>query len=355
MKNVVVTSFTIIFVILFSACLNQMQAKGKIEKILAEKKFEISKDARLIIDHKYGKVQCNNWNENAISIKVTVSVETDDEKKAEKIFNEIQLNIHGNRHEVVAECDLNQKFFKNDKYNVSINFEIYMPKSINLELKHKFGTAFIDEVDGTAEITSEYGSIKINSLNNPENDIEVNFGKGELRHIESGDIEIDYSKFDLGTAGILSVESKYSDFIAEEIEEISIEQEGGKVEIGKTKHIDGSSKFSDFEIGELSHSLFIETEYGNLIVKNVSADFSEISVENSFGSVKIFIDENATYSLAAETEFCTLKYPEELADFSYKNISFNKASFKGVIGKGKNSKSKVTIDSEYGGVSLIVK
>jgi hypothetical protein len=330
-----------------------ISAKEKIEKVLVDEKFEVNKDALLQIDHQYGTVECKNWDESAISVKVIARVETSNSDKAQRIFDAIKINLEGNRNGVAIESDINNSAFKNGNNNISVDIEIFMPASVSFNLEHEFGNAYVEIIEGSAEISVEYGSLEIRELKSESNSIEIGFGNADIGFVNSGDIEISYSNVEIEKSELLSIEADYSNLSIDKVGELDIENEGGQVEIGKVGKVSLASKFSDFKIGELQNSLSGETEYGSLSIKKIRADFTSIDVDNSFGSVSMYFEPESTFDIVAEMEFCTLNYPDEMADFSKRIVSSTADSYyEGTFGNGSKRGSKVEISSKYGGVSI---
>lgn len=352
MKKVLIKVTATIFVFLFSGIISNIYSEEWIEKTVVDKKIEINKNAKLIIDHEFGSLTCKNWDQNVISVKVIVRVKTNDVQKADKIIKNIKINVEGNENEVIATCDLNQKKFGYKQTQVSIDFEIFMPETISLELEHQFGNAYIESVSGPTSISSEYGSIEIVSLTNDNNEVEIQFSDIYIGNITKGELEISYSQLELGDAGELSIESDYSNISIDNAKLISIEAEGGRVTIGHVEELDGETSFCNFKILNLSKSLIIETNYGNLNVKNVDKDFSYIIIDNEFGAVSVGVNKGSTYNFDVDGEYCNFSYPEKLADISYRNESLGSTSIKGIIGKGASHGSKISITSEYGSVNI---
>ena len=354
MKTHFATAFyaCILTAAIFFLGINSLAAKEKIDKTLVDKKFNVSKGALLRIEHKFGEVNCKNWNEDAISVKVTASVETSDMKKAESVFSRITLNVQGNSNEVSVESDFNDKLFEDNKSNLTIKIEIFMPKSVKLQLDHKFGNAYVEVAEGVSEINSEYGNLEIGALTGENSSVEIGFGNGKIRNFLSGDIVVNYSNFDVSEATNLKVEANYSDFEIDKVVSLKIENEGGKTTIGQVDFLQITSKFSDCEVGQVSKVLNIENEYGGFAVKNILKSFTILTVENSFGSIDLYFEQGSTFNFKAETTFCTLEYPKDMANFSSRNVSPTESSFQGVMGKGASTGANVEIESEYGGVSI---
>lgn len=342
-----------ILLLLVTGLTTNLSAKSETEKIVAEKTFKVNPDAQLMIDHEFGTLECKNWEKNEISVKIIARIDSDDEEKIDKALSRVQYDLNGTSDKVAVTCSLNNKGSNNRNANVSINVEIMMPRNLRLDVKHKFGSGYIGEVDGISKVVSEYGSMTIGGLNAPDSKIKISFGEGTVNHLAGGDIQISYSKFDLGETAKISINSEYSDISIEEARQIALESEGGDVKIGKVDRITGSSEFGSLKIDQLTTALDIRSEYGSLVVKGISSSFSDIIVQNSFGSTKLFIDDDATYSIDAEAEFGSIEYPESLAKITYREKTTSTAKYKGVIGKDAQPKSTVQLSSDYGSISLI--
>ena len=355
MKKVLIKVTATIFIFLFSGMISNIYSEEWIEKVVVDKKFDISTNAKLIIDHEYGNVRCVNWDQNKIAVKVTVRVKTDDEKLAAKIISKINIDVDGSSNKVEAYCDLNQKLNGNGQLQVSIDFDIYMPSAVNFELEQKFGNTYIQSVSGSSIISVEYGNLEIVDLSNTENQLEVKFGEANIERINNGDIEISYSQFKLENSNIISVESEYSDISINKAQSISLELEGGNTNVGEVEKLDSETTFSNLEIQKLTGSLIAQTEYGNLNIGNVAKNFSSIIINNEYGGVSVNIDKDANYSFDANGEYGVISYPEKKFNSSYKKVSQSSTIVKGIVGNSTNPKSSVKIDSEYGSVDISAK
>ena len=340
-KRYLMTAFFAIAIIFVA---NQLQAGSQgIEKVFFDKNFPVQSMANLIINQETGSITCENWDKNEISVKLTAVVETNDQEKAEQEFNRVIWNITGNRKEVSVNCKLAPKRNNKNKISVHLKLEIFMPRQVNLDLKQKYGDAFVATVDGTANITSEYGSINVNALNAAENKFKVDYGKGHINHFESGDIYINYSGFSLYSTKKADMSSKYSKIKINNAGTLQLELEGGTVNIDSVGRFEGTVKYSTINIKELANTMSLNTSYGNVSVSLIHNGFEELSVINKYGTVNLNISENATYSIDAEMEYCTLNYPEPLAKFNYRVKTTSSSVYRGIIGKGTEPRSKVKI------------
>ena len=349
-KNIRIANLLLVLVFI-TGTIFQSFGNGQTERILDEKSFPVKTNAELVIDHEFGNLECANWDKDEISVTIIARVDSENEDKIQKGISRISYEVSGNSDRVSVRCRVNNRGKWNQ--NVSVDVKIMMPEDVVLDVNHKFGKGFIETANGPSKVHSEYGSMKIKALNSAESKMKVDFGEGKITHMAGGSMSISYSKIWVGTAGNLSLNMEYSNGEIEEADHLTVKQEGGDLKIESLAHIEGSSGFGSLKIGSLTKSLDIDSEYGSLTVRDISKDFSSIRVNNSFGSTKLIIDEDATYQLNAEAEFGSVDFPSSLANITYREKSINKTIYKGIIGNGQVAQSTVTVNSEYGSVKLI--
>jgi len=318
---------------------------------VVKKEFTVNPDAQLIIDNSFGKVHCNNWDKNLVQIVITIYVEAPDQGFANKVMDRISFDINGSASQVIARTVLQDGGFKG-KNHVSIDYMIDMPTSISLDLTNKFGDVFINEFTGKGKINLSYGNLEANKLGNSDNLIDIKFGKANVKWIQGAVLNLKYSDMDLDYAGSLRLDSKYSNLDANKVIALNVNFEGGKLNMENTSAIDSKSKFSDIDITRIEQSLSLDIQYGNCSVHEMAVDFSSIVIKNKYANVDIALAENANYTLDADLRFCELDFPEDQADISQRIITNTTKTYKGIVGKGLNPTSKVSVRSEFGNVSL---
>jgi hypothetical protein len=348
MKTKLIISFAAL--VLLIAGTSPAIARDEYTKTL-KKEFTVNPGAGLILDNKFGKVHCNDWDRNVISIEVTISVEASSETAAGKLFDKVNIVLSGTASQVEGRTVFDGEDF-HGKNRLSIDYEVNMPASVNLDLTNKFGDIYINRLDGTGKIALSYGNMEVHKLNNTDNLLTVNFGQADITSIAGAVVSLKYSKMDLEYAGSLRLDSKYSDLDASRVISMTGSFEGGKLSLDNSSVLDSKSKFSDIQVSRLETSLNLDIQYGNCDIEDIPAEFSSITIRNKYGNVSLGIAKGASYSLEADMKFCDLSYPEDKASFSQRIKTNTTQSYKGFIGKAGNSSSKVNIKSEYGNVSL---
>ncbi|MEI6899474.1 MAG: hypothetical protein WCL00_06325 [Bacteroidota bacterium] len=344
-----IKSFNLLLVILFFGY-QDLLAHDEFTKVV-KKEFTVDPGTQFTVENKFGKVHCNNWDKNVISIEVTLRVEASDERAAEKIMDKISILLNGSASEVTARTIISEGGFKG-RNRVNIDYMINMPVNLNLDITNKFGDIYFNEISGKGRIDLGYGNLEANKMGNSDNLIEIKFGRGNVKYIQGAVLNLKYSEFRLDYAGSLRLDSKYSDLWANKVVALNMNFEGGKINMENSSSFDSRSKFSDIYITRLEKSLNLDIQYGKCDIKDMPSDFTSINIKNKYSDVKVGIASNAGYSLEADLRFCELIFPESDADLSQRITTNTSKYFKGTIGKAGASMSKVTVKSEFGNVTL---
>jgi hypothetical protein len=342
--------YSVIIVFLTSMGIQRITAKTDYSKVI-KKEFAVNHDAKLIIENKFGQVHCDNWDKNSISIEVTITVQCQKESTATELFDKISIVMNGSPSQVEARTVFTDGDIKG-RNKIQIDYKISMPASINLDLTNKFGDIYINELAGTGKIDLSYGNMEVNKLTNSDNLLNIKFSKANIESIQGAVLSLKYSDIQIEYAGSLRLDSKYSTIDAAQVISITGSYEGGKLNIENSTAVDSKSKFSDLHITRIAKTLNLDLQYGNCDVGEMPADFTNISILNKYGNVSIGISKDASYNLDADLKYCDLDFPEDKANMTKSVITNTTKSFKATVGKIANPTAKVTIQSEYGNVSL---
>jgi hypothetical protein len=316
------------------------------------KSFDINKDATLVVKSKFGKVHCQNWDKNSINIEVEITVNASSQDKANKYFDKISIDFSGSASRVSASTRFDDNLFSKNNNEISIDYMISMPASINLEIDHKFGDIILDEVNGSSSIEIGYGSLKANKLTSNNNDLEIKFSDAFIGYVKSADLELKYSELEIDEAQSLSAECKFSEMNIGKVDMITLESGYDDDFIGKVRDIDVEASFSDIEIMSLSEKLVIDCDYGSIKVKEVKSNFKLIDISNSFSDANIGFNSEASFRLVATIKMGDLSYPRNKSRLTEVEISYTSSKFEGVVGDNADTSSKVMVEAKNSGVNL---
>ena len=303
----------------------------------------------LDITNKFGTITINDFGGDSVVVDVVITVENGTERKANYLLNQIEIDIRRVGSLLKIETEINDDF--KTKQNFSIDYTINIPNNRDLTVTNKFGNVVVNSLNANGKFDISYGNINTGNIEAPDNKnilMEIAYGKADIESVKHMQTEIKYSKLFIGEAKSLNIDSRYSGINIEEIGELNLESKYDGVDIEEIKRLKANSKYTNYAIEELGKSLIIDTQYGSVRIKEVSAEFENIELTNSYGGIDIGLDD-ASYSLDVVCDYCDVKYP---ADKFQGNLEKRDHSLylQGTIGSFTNK--KVLIKSRYGGVKL---
>lgn len=311
------------------------------------KTFEVNSDAQLELKNKFGKLHITTWDQNQISVEVVMTTEARDQDDAEKQFKKVEIKSSGSKEMVSIETQITNK---QGNLNMTVDYEVKMPRSNALTASNAFGDIFLNELDGKAEIKVEYGALQILKLNHSENEIEAKFSKCEIEYIKGGQVEIAYSPTQVERGEMLEIKSSFSELEIDRFRKLIIDSQYDHVEIEEVDDLKFEGQFSSFEIERINKKLEAESAYGNIEVDEVSATFEDISVENKFGNTEIEISDEASYLLSLRSQFGNIDFPKNLKVTTDKKDGTDH-HVEGVMGESPGNRS-VNITTQQGNIEL---
>jgi hypothetical protein len=341
--------FTLLLILLLGV--KGAKAHDEFTRVI-KKEFIINPDAQITINNKFGKVHCNNWEKNAASFEVTITVAASSQEAADKMFDRISIALVSVAPSNVSATTTMSENKGPQKGRFSIDYKVEIPVTVSLDITNKFGDIFVNEILGKGKINLGYGNLEANKLGNSDNLLDIKFSKAKINWMKGAVLMLKYSEMDLGYAGSLRLDSKFSNLDAEKIVSLNVDFEGGNLNMESSSAVDSRTKFSDLEIGRIEQSLALDIQYGSCDVREMPASFTSVSIKNKYGNVSIGLDDQSKYSLDAQLKFCDLDYPEGKAKFSYRSINHNEKSYVGIVGGETTTTARVTVRSEFGNVSL---
>lgn len=320
------------------------------------KEYQINPDAFLKLNSKYGQISCKNWEKNVISIEVTIEVEAPNQEVSQEIFDKINIDFNATKSVVEVKTDFNESVFdliSKKKNKLNVNYDVFYPETINLEVMHKFGSLFVEDVKGKVVLDLSYGSLQAGDINAINNELIIGYCKASIDDFGGGEVDVRYSTLSMDETKKSNINSKYSTLTINEANHLFIDSGYDHFKIGEVNSLNLKSQFSGINIEELLNSLEIDITYGNFDIDDVSSDFKEIIIKNTFANVKLGIDPDASYLINAELKYGGLELPENKANLEKQIISTSSSIYEGRIGNNANTTSKITINSKHAKVSLV--
>jgi len=326
---------------------------GQVEKSKEiNKSFEVSGSNTLTFSSKYGDVHINSWDKNLIEVKVTITSNKRNESRAQAALDKVRIDFDQSSNEVEIETNISGDINNGKGEKLTIDYVINFPKSNNLSLRHSYGTLFLADIDGDVELKMSYGNMKVGDLSGDTN-IKLAYGNGDIDRIGDGDLSVAYSNLDLDESGNIEISNQYSNIDIHKSKDVSLSNRYGNMSVDDVKSLKGSSKYGKISIEKLYNTLVLDIAHGNGVnVRWISKNFNWIDIDSSYASSSLKFERGFSAELEGIFKYCNLKYDSEDFDFSYIDDGNTSHEYKGKIGTGASSNSKIRLNSDYGNIRI---
>ena len=349
MKGLEFKSFFICFTLVAVPLVGLMAQVEKSKYV--NRTFDVTPSTQLSISNKFGDVHINSWDKNVIDLKVTITVEKRSESKAQEYLDRVDIDISESPGHVEIETEISGSINNSGGDKLTIDYEVSMPKTNDLNLKHSYGSLYLADLTGNVKLKMSYGNMKVGNLGG-DSDVKLSYGNGEIEGLHSGQLSIGYSNLSAENLGNVEMMSQYSNIELNKTKDVEFSNKYGDVEIEEIYNLKGSSKYGNLEIDKLYNSLVVDLLHGNGVdVRWISKDFNRIDIDASYAGSSLRFEKGFSAELEGFFKYCDLKYSDSDFDFSYVEKGTTSSEYKGKIGSGTGN-SKIRLESSYGSIKI---
>jgi hypothetical protein len=310
-------------------------------------KYDVDKGATLQIVNKFGDVKCITWDQSTVSIEVTIKVDASSQEKADKVFSKITVDLSGDHSLVKGVTTMGN--INNGQY--SVDYDIRMPKWINIDFNNQFGDIYIDELDGASKIDLQYGAMEANSLNGPNTGFNVRFSDVKIGFMKEGTVDIQYSKWTSKGSENVKFISRFNELKLGKVSTLNLDSQYDEVDVESSNTVISVSRFSELDFGKINGDFDFDIEYGDLDVDYISSAFKVGKIRNSFADVGMTFDPKSGFAVDAELEFGELSYPKAVS-MNHETEGYTTNIYKGKLGSQTGTLSQLSIHSKNAGVTI---
>lgn len=277
----------------------------------------------LAINNSFGNVYVHTWNKNEINVEILIKGTAESKLKAREIADSTDVE------EEYGDDQQRISFYANIQYNggrgvarlsdsghgyeASIEYTVYVPANLPLEITNAFGDIFVDDFKGKLSIDLHFGALHAQNITGESAFINLVFGEkwetSTIKSIDHGHIKGDSrSNISIDRATDLYIDGLDS-LVINTVTNLNVSKEG-YTQIGIVKEINGN----------VSGSLVIDELWSssNLTLSDCNAVFKSIGSTNT-EQVKVDIQRSRTSFHINEAANCyvsILSYPGRKNDLA---------------------------------------
>lgn len=329
------------------------------KKKTIKKEYNVSKDATLKIDNRYGNLDVVTWNENRIVFEITITTNGNDEDKVQDKLDDINVNFSGTSNYVSAETQIGKSKSKswwnwgnNNSINIQINYLVKIPITNNVDLNNDYGSILLGTLQGHATINCDYGKITTKELLADNNNISFDYTNNcYFEYIESGKINADYSGFTVAKAKKIDIAADYTNSLVEIAEDVSYNCDYGSLRVNNINNFSGNGDYLTVVLGNVYENVNIEADYGSIKIGKMTKNAGNVSIDSDYVGIKIGIDNDYSFDFEIDLDYGGLNGDDDSFEFNMKSDRSTSKYYKGYKNT-KNSGNLIRIKSDYGSVSF---
>ena len=320
-----------------------------------KKEYSVVNNATLTVNNKYGNIDIVTWNENSISIVVSITTNGDDEEKVQEKLDAITVDFNGNNNAVSAKTMIEKvsnswSFWgKNNNVSMEINYLIKMPLTNHINLTNNYGSIGINKLEGSTKINCDYGKLNIGELLNSNNYININYtNNSKIQYMKDGTLNTDYSTLHIEKSGRIKLNGDYSHLSFGMLVDLNFNCDYGNLKIENVANLKGNSDYMHLSVQKLSGTGDFIMDYGSIKINELAPGFKQLNVQSSYTHIKLGVKPNNVFNINATLSYGSLKSTN---GFTFNKEISNTTSkyYEGFYNKPSNN-STISIKSNYGSV-----
>ena len=337
-------------------------AQEKVSKEIKET-YPFNNSGEVHIENKYGNINIYGWIKDEVSITVSITVTDKKRENAKEFLNRITPVIrHSDKFISVNYeiADKNSGFFSNlfekanpfdfDRGNVQIDYKVYVPQKVELEIINTFGDVFVEDWVGVLMADVQHGDMWM-SDNLNKADVTMKYGKLRAKNINYANIDINNGGLDMDHANTMRLNTSGSTIDVQLVESLELYSNKDEVDIKEMGTLYGNLKFSKLRIHRLKKDIDLNLKISDLWVERILTPNSRISLDQESSEVNINIF-NFPHEFSAILEEGLVRLPKTFHNVDTKMLDKGKKLREIKAAYGKNGKGKITISGKKGVVLL---
>ncbi|MBC7893480.1 MAG: hypothetical protein H7Y12_14785 [Sphingobacteriaceae bacterium] len=316
-------------------------------KRMVTKTFSVTSQDRLYVYNQFGEVRVNLWERNEVRAEVTIIGSGEDEDEAQNFLDKVEIRDSraGNQVRIETVCGYKAppapptppsvwawSDWKGKRAEpaavqrgVRISYVLTVPRYLPLEMKAHFSNTIIASFSAPLIINSRYGNLSAGRLMGTTNDIRVQHGQANIKSMEKGRLDIEYSKL-----------------LLEKAEELQLENKHGELRLGEISNLIGDLSYCTGSLETLKESAQLRLQYmNNFRLPSFSKTLKNVDIRSKCSDIRLPLAEGASMDFDVTVNFAEFRYPEQNVQFDEKNEGDSekgkiqsRKTYKGRVGKG---------------------
>lgn len=277
-----------------------MTVSAEVSEKKYEKTFPKDKLTELVLSNDYGQINVTQTDGDEIQVSVQIAATAKTAAKADEALELVNIKENVGS----ASLDIGTEFGKDmaikqflTSVSLQIDYQVSVPKGIKLRLIGSNCNVFIDTFEGEINADIRNGNFKANTIKGEEFYIKQDKGSCDVMNVQVMTGNLKNATLHIESGDQVKLETSSTNGRLETIEKLNIRSSGGEMKLGEIEDLTGSSSFTKYEVQDIGNILDMDMKMGEMNVRNIHFNFSEVRVKGSFTKVGLTFMEGAGYNL----------------------------------------------------------
>lgn len=350
----------------YSSNMQEVQDDSPVKSKSFTKSFSVDRSDKISLSNQFGSMTIKTWDKNEIKVDADIKSYAKTEEEAQRLLDQVSISATKDGDLVSYKTNMGDRngnwgsSVRNGKViwrrEVKIHMTVYMPASNALTASQTYGPLTIDDFAGPTSLKVQYGNLIAGNLTNSNNYISVQYGKANLKDINSAKIKQQYGDgLTINTIGNLDLDAQYSSAKIGTIKGSATikHQYGGGTTI---ETVGGAltltAQYTKIKVGNLKGNLNGKVQYGRLTVDEIETGNKDITVSGSYSDIDLGFGAAYNGDFDISTNYGGFRYGSNVTakklgeDRGYNSVK----NYSGQVGKG--GAAKINIRTDYGSITF---
>lgn len=153
--------FFIAFVVCLFLIMSTAYASAYQKREIIEKKFDFPAKGSFTLHNRNGDIIIRSWEKEIVEMRAVKWVSSYNKRRVDNFFPRLRLNIKESPGRLSIEVE-----YPKDRSNIEfkVDFELYVPKMVYLDIYSRNGEVEIEEIEGAAKVNARNGNIELKDI-----------------------------------------------------------------------------------------------------------------------------------------------------------------------------------------------
>tara|TARA_R110002012_G_scaffold72738_1_gene185784 strand:- start:29103 stop:30188 length:1086 start_codon:yes stop_codon:yes gene_type:complete len=264
-----------------------------------ETSFRIPKSQRLFLENQYGNILIQGWERNETVVKVKIMVDSGTGVEQQTLLEQVEIREEHLKEGVQISTLIDavkkgfwDKFISHgnrnsmDMVDLTIDYEVYVPQDLALDIRNKFGDLTIDGWNGELTAAVGHGDIWVNNYLEQAR-FTLEYGTLKTKDLGQSIVNITNGKMDMDHVEKLELQSQGTEVNIGHVSRMVFTSDKDRVDVGTVGSLKASLIFSIMQIGSLSGAVELSLKLSELKVLQVSHPELQISIDQESSDIHL--------------------------------------------------------------------